>query len=239
MALVHGKVQRTLPSATADAGVAPMRVDSFGSPIVVPLGWGTHAIVDEGSYWKAINPTPGTAIAQSIVAAFTTTDAVFLLRNADASKRYYMDYLRIINNVAPANATRSEGLIAIDSSSRYSSGGSSLTPVNPNMASAATTSAVCRFGALTLGAESGNVRRVSRFQLRTAIAVVYEEWLFTFGRLDMGGFNTLSGTNGQRQQVDCGPVIIGPSNDLIVHLWHPGNSATAATWEFEAGWYER
>lgn len=243
MPQVYGKAQRVQPSATAESAQVQLRTDHYGGLITAPMGHGLMAVCEEGSYFNAINPTPGTGIAQSIQATFSATNGAFCLRNGDTAggKRITMDYLRLINTVVGASTTRSEALVAIDSTIRYSSGGSAIIPTNANMDSGTATIAVCHFGALSLSAESGAVRRVSRFQLRTAIMVQYEEFIITFGRpTDFGAFNTLSGTAGQRMVVDAGPVIIGPNNhSLTIHIWHTGNAVTAPSWEFEAGWIER
>jgi hypothetical protein len=207
---------------------------------VIPRGFPAHGAADDGLCFGVVNPTPGTGIAQTIQTSFAATNAVFSLRNAELSggKNYYPDYLRLICTVVGASTTRMEGLVAIDTgTARYSSGGSTLTAVNRSIASAVTSLSVCKFGALTMTAESVNVRRISRFQLRTAAMVQYEEYILTFGREAMQPA-TLSGTNAQRHVIDCGPAVIGPSQDFIVHLWNPGNAATAPQWEVEACWFE-
>jgi hypothetical protein len=209
---------------------------------VIPRAFVPHALCDDGKAFGAINPTPGTGIAQTIQTSFSATNAVFNLRNGStpgsSSPRYYLDYLRLICTVVGTSTVRSEGLVALDTgTARYGSGGSSLTVVNRNIDSAVTSQAVARFGALTMNAESGSARRIARFQLRTAIMVQYEEFVLSFGR-EGHGFGTLGGTTAQRNVIDCGPAVIGPGQDLIVHLWNPSNAATAPSWEVEACWYE-
>lgn len=197
------------------------------------------ALADDGVYRKVVNPTPGTGIAQSIIAAFSATDALFVLKNpAGSGRRYYMDFLRLIPTVLPASATRSELLVAIDDTVRYSSGGSLLTVRNASMPSDDPSQAVVRAGALTLNAEGANVRRLSRAQLRAAIPVQFEEFIIRFGSLDHNE-GTLGGTTAVRQVVNVGPAVIYQGHELIVHAWHPGNAATGASWEFEAGFFER
>jgi hypothetical protein len=243
---VHGKTGKALPAAVADAAQVQSRFGSRGENYVFELGTPLDNLADEGSYYKAVNPTPGTGIAQAVQVSFLATNGLLTIRNGDTvnGKRIYLDYLRLINTVVPATATRSEALIAIDTGTvRYSSGGSQITALhNANMDSPRTSIAVVHFGALTLAAETANVRRLSRLQLRAAIPVQFEEYLILFGRAaDGGGFNTLGGATAQRQVVDAGPVVLGPNSNhsAIVHLWHPGNAVTAASWEFELAWYER
>jgi hypothetical protein len=133
-----------------------------------------------------------------------------------------------------------EALLAVDSITRYSSGGSAIAALpNVNMDSARTSIALVHFGALTLAAESGAVRRLARCQLRGAIPVAFEEYLIVFGDVKASNFQTLGGTALQRQVVHLPPAILGPGHALTLHVWHPGNAATPASWEFELGWGER
>lgn len=197
------------------------------------------ALADDGVYRKVVNPTPGTGIAQSIIAAFSATDGVFVLKNPGTkARRYYMDYLRLIPTVVPASATRSELLVAIDDTARYSSGGSLLTVRNPSMGSDDVSDAIVRVGALVLSAEGANVRRLSRAQLRAAIPVQFEEFLIRFGSLDHNE-GTLGGATAVGRVVNVGPAVIAAGHELITHIWHPGNAVTGASWEVEAGFFER
>lgn len=206
------------------------------------LSSGIYPVADEGSYFNAINPTPGTGIAQTIQTSFSGTNGVLTVRNGTAGahqKRLFLDYVRLIPTVAPASATRSELLISLDDSTRYSSGGSSITALpNANMHSTDTSNAVVHFGALTLSAETANVRRIARAQLRAAIPVVFEEYVIRFAQPEPVA-GTMAGTTALRSVIPVGPAMLGPGHSLQVHLWHPSNATTAASWEFELGWWER
>lgn len=233
--------RRAKPSAIAEGAQGQQRGGRYGEAMALPVGIGRWPLALEGSYFKAISPTPGTGIAQAITTAFSATAGALSLFNGDSAggAQIYLDYIRLINTVVGASTTRSEALVAIDNIQRYSSGGSLLTAVNPNMDSSLAGVGVPRFGALVFAAESGSVRRLSRFQLRTAIMVQYEEWLITFGSEQGAGTTTLSGTAAQRNIVDAGPAVVGPGHTLTLHLWNPANAATPPSWEVEVGWWER
>lgn len=206
---------------------------------VVEEGRHPYGVAELGAYFRAVNSIPGTGIAQGVIAAFAATAGLLRMRNGDIDrKRIFLDYIRLIPTVVPTSATRSELLIALDDIVRFSSGGSTLTPRNVNMDEAVASVATVNFGQLTLAAEGGNVRRVSRAQIRTAIPVAFEEVLIAFG---IGGETpqTLGGTTALRLVVPVGPCIIGPGDDFILHVWHPGNATTGASWEAEVAWWER
>ena len=156
----HVMAQRSLPTAGVSEGSQMLqRAGRYGDAYAEMKGDGLMAFTDEGTLFRAVSPTPGTGIAQNITAAFSATDGIFTLRNSDAAggKRIYPVYVRLISTVVPASAVRSEALVAVDSITRYSSGGSALTARNVNMDSAVAAVGVAHFGALTLAAESGNV----------------------------------------------------------------------------------
>lgn len=237
----YGKVNRLLPTAGAESAQAQVRLARYNELFSVPIGHGLYPLCQEGTYYKTINGTPDTGIAQTIQTSFSATNGVLSMFNnaTSGTTHLVMDYIRLICATVGTSTTRSEAILAIDNINRYSSGGTTLTAKGANMDIATGSNAIVNFGAVTLASESGSVRRLSRFQLRTAIMVQFEEWIISFGRPNNGGFNTLSGTNGQRIMVDAGPVIIGPQHTLCLHLWNPGNSVTAPAWEVEMGWWER
>jgi len=187
--------------------------------------------------FSAVNATPGTGIAEAIKTSFAATAATLILRNPSAEMLYRPQYIRLINTVAPASATRSEGLIVVDTgATRYSSGTTALgTPANRDMKSSVASEAVIRFGALVTGAATANERRHSRFQVKNAIIVAFEEVVIVFDKdCHING----SSATGLRQVVDVGPLLIGPSQEMILHLWHPANAATPPQWEVEVTWTE-
>ena len=241
MPQTFGKANRAKPTATAESGQVQTRVGRYAETFTNPLGRPLVSLADEGSYFKAINPTPDTGISMSVNAGFLTTNAAFMIFNGSGgSTRLYMDYIRLIVKTVPASAVRSEVVLAIDDTSRYSSGGSTLTAVNTNMDDTTASIATVRFGALTLAAEGANVRRIVRAKMFQAILVAESEFLFTFGAEE--GYNapqTITGTTALKVGIPLGPAIIGPGDNLMMHMWHPSNSVTGAAFEVEVGWWER
>lgn len=252
MPQIYGKTNRPLPTKTADAAQLQPRLSAYGEVMVVPISHGTFGLADEGSYFHACNATPGTGIIHALTTAFSSTAALFCLRNTDAegAKRLYLDYVRLSTGhttaIAMTAATSIEVAVTIDNTNRYSSGGTALTPVNANMDSSGATIASLTFGAVVLTAASGSVRTTTRASLprRAAPAMVTgDQFLFNFGNVGAPAL-TVAGaaapaTAAGQFYVPLGPVVIGGGDSVNFHLWYPAGATTAPTYEVEFGWYER
>lgn len=242
MAILSGLVNRVKPNKVADGANTPLRQTRYGELYTINMTQGTYAFADEGSYFKTTNPTVGTGLTATIQTSFAATNAFFNIRNTDSAggKRLYMDYITLICNTVPATATSMQLAVTLDNpvTVRYSSGGSALTAVNANMDDATATISNIHAGALTLTAASGSARTVARGVLRSAIPVVQDSIMIQFGAVQ-NVTGTLGGATAVATADDTGPCIIGPGQDLNVHLWWPGNATTAGVWELEAGWWER
>lgn len=238
---IHGLVNRIRAAFASDAAQKQVRSSSFGEPYVYNAMDSEFVQADGGELFSAINPTPSTGIAQTIQATFLSTNGILTFRNnaASVNKRMYPKLLRLINTVVGTSTTRSEGLISIDNITRYASGGSAITPlVNRNMDDLQVSEGILHFGALTLAAESASIRRVSRFQLRGAIMVQFEEWVLRFGSGDSDP-QSLGGATALRTTVNVPAVGLGQGDSMAIHLWNTGNVTTAPSWEFEFAWVER
>jgi hypothetical protein len=242
MPQIFAQVNAALPSANTANAQAEARSSTYGELFSQPVGLGNYTLGLEGSYYKAINPTIGTGIAQTVQTSFANTNGVLTMHNGASAGgvNLVLDYVRLVNTVVGTSTTSTQAAIAIDNITRYSSGGSSITGLNNcNMGASQASQAVVHFGALTLASPSASVRYLSRFNLRTAIMVILEEWIITFGRVNLGGFNTMSGTAAQRMMVEAGPVVLAPGDEMVLHLWNVANVTTPPSWEFELAWYER
>lgn len=93
---------------------------------------------------------------------------------------------------------------------------------------------IVNFGALTLAAESAAVRRVERFQLRSAAPVQHEEYVINFAGAPYGyrsATGLLGGATALRSTVTVAPVVLVPPQTMMLHVWAPGNVTTPAAWE--------
>lgn len=251
MPQVYGITRRNQPAMASEAVSQQVRVGSRGEQIVIPLTTGTYSIADEGSYFKATNATVGTGIIHALTTSWSATAALFCLRNTDAegAKRIYLDYVRLVTGataIGMTAATSIESAVTLDNTNRYSSGGTAITPVNPNMDSAQATIAALNFGAVVLAAASGSARIAARqaFARRAAPAMVTgDQFFWNFGSVDAPSHSVAGAaapaTAATVHTAPMGPAIIGGGDSLNFHLWYPAGATTAPTFEFEIGWWER
>ncbi len=192
-----------------------------------------------GHYFRAGSPTPGTGIAMGIQTSFSDTANVLALLYNGGSKYAVLDFLKLICTAAGASTTSSHLALKLDSKDRYTSGGSSITPDQPNGGAEPTTITKCYFGVVTANAVSA-ARVVGRTPVKIAAApcfAVNDTLLMTFGTMQAqaGG---LAAATAAVIPVFGGPVIIPPGWSLTVHMWNVANATTPPSWEFELGWWE-
>jgi hypothetical protein len=197
---------------------------------------------EQGTYFTITNPTPGTGVAGiAATGAFSDAESLLFMRLSDASeKRLTLRYLLLELTAAGANGTDVAFVVKTDSgTSRYTSGGSSITPVNVNQRSSiATDVAQCYFGALVTAAATSAARLVARGKLRTVIGVVGDKYLLTFGdepKLPAGMI--MEGTAQASIHVSCPPIVIGAGDSIVLSVFQTAQTA-ASSFEFQAGWTE-
>lgn len=237
---------KTAYSASADGVSVLPRTSGYGDQYVQPVHSKMQSLCDEGSYFLARNPTPGTGLATiAAPTALDDTKPFILLKNEYAttlspSRRIYLDYLKLICTAAGTAGASINVSVKIDAAGvdRYTSGGSAITPVNPNMDSSAVSSLRVHAGALVTTAANG-ARLLYHQQMRTVIPVVGDTYLFNFGQ-NQGAVGSMiaAGTAIAMQAFQMGPVVLGPGQFSTIHVWLPSQSA-ASSYEFELGYWER
>lgn len=249
MPQIFGITRRNQPTLSAEAVQQQLRAAARGELVVIPLTQGTYPLADEGAYFTAVNPTPGTGIIHALTTAWSATAALLCLRNTDAegAKRIYLDYVKLMClGTAPTATTSIRLAITIDNTNRYSSGGTAITPQNVNMDSASATVAALNFGAVVLTAASGSVRQIAREAQpnRAAPALVNgDTFFYNFGQTTSESLGIVGSatpaTAPQNVTAAMPPVIMGGGDSFNFHLYYPGAATTAPTYEFEIGWWER
>lgn len=202
----------------------------------------SSTLATDGQYFLATSPTPGTGIASlAAPTAFDDTKPFILINNAHPTKNLTLDYLRLTVTAAGTGGTSINWALKVDgvNATRYTSGGSTLTPVCVSMPSGAASSAVIKAGALVAAAVSSSARLLGHGTLRPVIPVVADTYLFVFnGDFGAGlGGQAVAGTAVANVVVGHAPVILGPTQWAAFHLWLPSQSG-ASSYEIELGYIE-
>src|SRR5438874_278498 len=177
-----------------------------------------HPLADQGKYFVATNPTPGTGIASGAVTALADTTPYLVIKNNNtvaSGIRMYLDFWRLTLTAAGGGGTVRNMTFKLDSSqavARYTSGGTSIgAGVNTNSDLTNASAAQVYIGAITAAA-AGSARLIGNVMMREIIEIVNDTFLFDFGPaqqqasapLATGGAATTSRYFGM-----C-PVVIGP-----------------------------
>lgn len=244
--------ERSLPSPVNPNGeMVQPRASRYGEIINRPLPGGRQVLADEGTYFVAHNTTndASTTLAGHAAPVLADADAtmtkplVFLRVPAGATNRLYLDFIQLEVVTAGANGTTDNWAAQLDTgTSRWSSGGTALTIVNPNMQSSNTSMLAGQTnhllgGAVVVGAEGSSVRDLGFGQIRAAIAIVGDQYTFKFGG-DPEAIGTVTATAASRHLISLPPVVLGATDQFLLALYAPSQSA-AAVYKLRMGWWER
>lgn len=236
LALVQPTNAQPVPTYNQTNVGIPARANPYGEQIVQTVGM--QSLAADGAQYVATNPTLGTAITQHILAAFDATKPSFLIRNNDpqALKIITLQRLALTYLVVPASGTAGHLAVVIDTGTRYSSGGSALTPVANS--GSQTSIAQVYAGAVTASAASAAARLVGRAQWSSVIPVAGDTALMAFG-FQSNGAGNIAGTSARVVIANLPAIVLKPGEQALVYAWYPSNSVTAATCELQAEWSER
>lgn len=254
---IEGVTSRALPQAVADnVPSGPGRMGRQRELYTLGLIPTKHLLADEGSYFVATTPVPGTGIAMTISIAFSDTVAMFALKNTDdkanpAAKRIYLDYLRLILlGTAPTAVVGRH--IAIkrspltDREPVTAANKTLMTPVN--MAGAAGRASICRAlsysaaAAMTVPASVASDPVLCRASLPTGLGISGDEYVVKFGGEDMShkvGLTAARAADPARIITHAPPIIIEPGEWIVIHEWCLTEATNGPTFEHELAWWER
>ena len=233
------------PSVNADASSIglPSRTMSYNEAFVVPIGLGRHALAAEGSYYTAMNATVATALTGHVAPAIADTctkPIIHLYNPATSTKDVYIDYIRIQPVTVNASSTATDFTVYIDAlaASSRTGGGTAITPGCCLGGGGAATSVVYS-GAVT--AVSASSVKVFAWMIRPVIAVTLDQYLFSFGEgiVALPTATVLTGTSTAVVACSGPPIVIPAGGNFMFSQVGPSGSATAMTYEFEMGFYER
>lgn len=248
--------RRNLPSQNAEnasTGIARAG-DLYGAQTVLSLMGGKLSVPNsEGSYFTALNATPGTGLAghaaPTAAPLVGTNDTkpylVFRNGNSVASKvRCELDYIRLTMTAIGTAGSAINWVSHVDAgqTSRYSLGTvNRLVANSPNIDLTPTSNAQIDVGpyVATAGSASTPCRKIDQGVVRPVIGVVADvyEWCFGPSSPAVGSIITTGTTQCAVNLRHC-PVVLGPLQSLLFYLWSPSQSA-ASSYEVSVGWIER
>lgn len=242
-----GRVSKVLPQANAEASDAPLRAGRYGETYTVGPPTNKYALADEGSYFVATSVID-TPIQASVATVYSATASTFIfIRNtesttASAPKRIYLDYIKLLVKTIPASAVELQYACHIDNgASTFTSTGTNITPVNTNGDITATSivGTTMYVGACVTTART-NGRLVGRGRFKAFIPVTYDQYILTFGNVEMsGGALAASNAAAGTSVVGGPPVIVAPGWNFTLSLYGTSWAASGGTFEVEIGWWER
>lgn len=251
------RTARGLPAALADL-ITPqptgVRGGKYGELLVHSLVPTKHPLADEGSYFVATNPVPGTGVAlNAVVTAFSDTNAFLQFKNIDGAggKRIYPDYIRLMLFGTPPTAVVSQQFAmkrskATDRAPTATANRTVNAPVCTAGASGRSSIALLHTwaagAAFTIPASSTSDEVVSRCSIPTGIGIAGEEYIIKFGGDPGDSVQGLTATKAVApgKFVTHAPaLIVEPGEWLTVHRWSLTEATNAPTFEYEIAWWER
>ena len=210
-----------------------------------------HRYAQAGKYFVATNPTPGTGIVSGVVTSLADTTPLLLLKNNNSVTSgisIIPDFIRFHVTVVGVGHTSPKLTLKIDTSqstTRYTSGGTAITPVSTGMGAgtntsyaAPTTNAQIYYGAITAAAAGSGVL-LDTFQLKSAIEVVNDTWRIDFGAAGESIKSALAdnSTTISHACFPTVPICLAPQQHLALHLW-AASMSTGITTQFTFGYIE-
>ena len=250
----YGIVSRNRPQAWPDRAEGRFRLGRYGEQLSQSLTPTKHQLAEEGSYFVATTPTPGTGIAMTISTAFADTVAMFAIKNiADpanpASKWIYLDYLRLILlGTAPTAVVSRHFAIKRSTHDREPTTVANrtvMTPVNVSKsgdASIARPLSYSAAAAMTVPASVVSDPVVCRACLPTGLGITGDQYILKFGGEDMAPMTGLTATRAAAPATivtNAPPLIIAPGEWLVFHEWCLTEATNGPTFEHELAWWER
>lgn len=237
------EVDRTIPHAELDGTDVDPRLNRYREQIVAPSIQTKHVVSDEGTYFTCNNAQSGIANAAAPT-AFSATNPFLLIYNGaapsdDFAKRIYVDYMMLLATAAGTAGASVQFAITVDRGNRYTSGGSDLTANIKGVNQATSLGTVTRAyaGNITASAATANARTlVGNRYMKGAIPVAGDQYTIRCGTTDVMDIISISTILFSTNHVQ--PLIVGPDESLLVHVWLPSQSA-ASSYAPELAWWER
>lgn len=225
--------QAVLPTKNADGSaiVTPSRTGSYNEAYTLPLSNKELWSADEGSYFTAITPTPGTGIiGHAAPTTFDEAKPYLVAYNGHPSKTLYPQFLRLHETVASTGAARVQFTITTDVGNRRSSAGTQLTVASVNTAVTNESSTIAYVGAVVGTAATSARRIIGNVVFRGTIDIVEDMYQIVWGAPDGVGNTSSRVTTVAEFSRVMPPLAIGPGSSLCVTQW-AGSQSVGPTYE--------
>lgn len=231
-------------SQSTDVGV---RMGRYGEIDVVGRPATKRALLEEGSYFVARTPTPGTGVSHTVSASFSDTVPFLQVYNSSTNLNVELDYLKLIVTVAGASGTTFQLAGKLDTGQRTQTTVhmTAMAPLNNNLAGVAKSVSTVYYQnsatASAIPAASGAAQVAFEASVG-GISIVGDEYVFNFGKTDLAGNMGLTAAQatcpGTKVTI-CPPVIIAPGTNLTIYQWGANVAITPLSYSFELGLIER
>ncbi len=243
--LNRGLVSRALPAATTDSTNADVgqRLDRYGGAFLSAPAVGKYPWAEEGSYFVARTPTPGTGVSFTVSASFSDTVPFIFGNNTSATKAVWLDYLKWIVTVVPASATTVQYAVKTDAIpiSITTNHVATAVPTCPNLGISATSITNIWYqnnATATAISATGASGIVVAEGAMGGIPIVGDEFVVEFGQPNTSGGSGLTAaqaTDPARKVSSAPAVVVPPGGSFRVMLWFASNGITAMSYSFELG----
>jgi len=235
---------RGTKSADGTAVVLPSRTGSYGEAYALPVGTGRMMMADEGSYYVAQNATVGTQLTGHVAPAISDTNTksiIHFYNPATSGKDVYLDYLVLTTVVANASATAVDFLAWTDQkgATGLTSGGTAITSIANTRADSTNTTGITLTAGACVTAPATNIHRVLQRTVKPYIGVALDSYSFVWGNGAWAPTGYALITAVTNTITSCAPVVVGPGCNFYFVQTGPSGAATAMTFEFEMGFWER
>jgi hypothetical protein len=220
-----------------------MALATTSTPVVVPITGSDMGLADQGVFFTAVAPTPGTGIVGPVATTLVTTTPLLSIYNS-GQLNIYPKFLRLHVSVVGTTGAIVQFTQVVDSGNRYASGGSILTPHNTAFGSngpVGKTSAIINFGAITAGAATGSAATLHHTKYRSAIEVVDDVYQFSWGsatQLEDPMSLVNNTTTLANVSYNYAPIVIGPGCSFLLYQWR-ASITVGITFDVELGYVEK
>lgn len=223
-------------NADGSTAVTPSRTGPYDEAYVIPVGDWRQALAMEGSYFTAKNATIATELTGHAAPAIADVGTKSLLYLYNGGTKY-ITIDQVTLRVETVNASASDIYFAAVTTQELSrdSGGTQITPTNARSDSPLSSGATIYFGAVV---NTPSAQKLHSFTLlRQTINVTEDRYYFQFGGSMVAGPAYVATISDLYRTLP--PLVVAPGGEFLFCEVNPSGAATASTYEFLMGYYER